>query len=88
MQNGPTLKLPEVATALSITETAFRNKRADLERTGFPKPLPVLGSIWSRAQVEAWIAANGEPPADDGETIVDFVAAQRAALDRKYGGRA
>lgn len=88
----PTFTQDEVAGALSISVRAFRADRPKLEAVGFPRPLPALrAQIWSRAQVEAWIAANGEPadPPDGGApgNVVPFVAAARDLLAQRYGGR-
>lgn len=87
----PTLTLDETAAALSITSTAFRNDRRALEAAGFPRPLPALRSaIWSRAQVEGWIAANGVPvepePNGPADNLISFVAAAKSRLTDKYSG--
>lgn len=49
----------EVAQALGLKPDTFRKKRPALEAAGFPKRLPAMGSRWSRAAVDAFVAAAG-----------------------------
>ena len=89
----PTLTLDETAEALSIKTSAFIRDRRALEAAGFPRALPGLrAAIWSRAQVLAWIAANGdamEPePNGPADNIVSFVAAAQKSLAARYNGAA
>lgn len=50
----------QVADALGIALTTFRNRRRHLEGNGFPRPLPGLDrSRWSSEAVRAWIALSG-----------------------------
>jgi hypothetical protein len=51
----PRLVPPEkIARRLGVTPSAFRELVADLERVGFPKPLPVVGN-YSIEAVDRWI---------------------------------
>ncbi|MEW6256546.1 MAG: hypothetical protein AB1592_11365 [Pseudomonadota bacterium] len=76
-------------------ETISRHVARLMERHGFPQPLPLLRPrVWSRPQVEAWIAAGpsaatGLPvPAQDPRLSPEAIAASRARLEARYGGHA
>lgn len=84
-----------VAALLCTPEQILRRKWRSLAADhGFPRPLPGLGLVWSRAAIEAWISGNSAagavaagtplpPPAP-----VDTVIAMRDHLAAKYGGPA
>jgi hypothetical protein len=71
---------------------AFRAWRRRAQAMGFPSPLPgrVKPMVWSRAQIDAWLAAGGRPalaaarqaqaPAADTPPLIDELAAARARL--------
>jgi len=87
-----TYGLEEVAAALRCAPaTVTRKWRRLHEQYGFPRPLPGCPNVWSRAQVEAWIAAGGTAAAVEAGagTLPDLVARQRAHLEQRYlGGQA
>lgn len=54
----PRMVPPEkVARRLGVSAATFRDKRAELEANGFPKPDPVLGNYCLDA-VDRWIDAR------------------------------
>lgn len=53
----PVIRAATVAALLNCSEGAFRNKRRNLERDGFPPKLPGCNG-WSRAAVMRWIDTN------------------------------
>jgi type II secretory pathway component PulJ len=59
----PVVDAAQVAWMLNIRPATFHNKRAALERNGFPRKLPGLNG-WSRNAVLCWI--NGHSASDAG----------------------
>ena len=50
-----TLSVPEVAKLLGVSARTFDRNLPELQRAGFPRPLPGFPRArFSRAQVEAW----------------------------------
>lgn len=72
----PRLVPPEkAARRLGMTLTAFSEVREELERKGFPKPLPVVGNYALEA-VDRWIDEKAGLVSDDSPE------AARAAMRR------
>lgn len=92
---APTLTEDGVAEALGIETMSFRRRRKKLEEAGFPKALPHMPTgRWSRLQVLAWINGQAativgleQPPVIDITGAAEALAADRAYLERTYGGR-
>lgn len=92
----------ECAAALGKSSRRFDELRPNLEKLGFPKPVPGLGACWSVMQVMNWVnSANGMDPAafspaglqgggaDEAPApppMADVVSIQQR-LERKYGAR-
>lgn len=86
-----TMTLAEVASELQRAPRTLARTWAGLHREhGFPRPLPGLGLVWSRALVTAWIRAAAlscAAPANDqgavsshGVDAAALIEAQRRAL--------
>jgi predicted DNA-binding transcriptional regulator AlpA len=52
------LNAAAVARRLGRGRSWFYENRADLERIGFPRPIPVVGR-WDPARVDEWVARGG-----------------------------
>ncbi len=84
-----TYTLEELACLFDVTERTLQNKLPQLAKKGFPPKLP--GSkIWSRPQVDNWIATQAGKAPDprqvvnkDSDDILENASAQ---LTRTYGG--
>ena len=78
-----TWSLPQAAEALGLTVPGFCRRRAQLEASGFPRPLPGLRRRYDPLAIQGWLARlRGEPahsvtPEDHGD------AALQAELDRR-----
>lgn len=83
--DAPTLTLSEVSQMLRRRPETIRRKWRQLHRDhGFPRPLPGLGLVWSRALVSAWIEGGGATDERGGDArLVDRV---RETLERRYVG--
>lgn len=57
--NPKTYTRAQLCEALGLGESNFDRVRGKMEGAGFPKRLPGLAR-WSRACIDAWIAANGD----------------------------
>lgn len=89
MANPLTYSLNDVAALLRKSPTYFSTIRPRLEGFGFPKPLPGLGAVWSKPQVDAWIAGNGDLTSDLAlDAASRAVEAARAGLEETYAGGA
>lgn len=83
-----TMTLTELAAELNRSPATLRRSWQALHRRhGFPRPLPGLGLVWSRALVMCWIRAAGlglaQPANDDRLSGIDpasLIEAQRRAL--------
>lgn len=83
-----TYGLNDVAAVLHCAPSTLRRKWRRLhEQHGFPRPLPGCPNVWSRVQVEAWIAAGGTAAAGTAGSLPEMVARQRAHLEQRYLGR-
>lgn len=102
LQEGPdgaqrpprlTWNIVEVAAALGVCKDTFQKHRTALERAGFPRPLPALAGLWSRAAVTDWIetSALSWPPGPEPDPVAaaagGTVVGMREHLERKYAGR-
>ena len=78
-----TLTIDEVAEMLHRRpETLRRRWRALNREHDFPRPLPGLGLVWSRALVVAWIEAGGALAAPSAEG--SFTQRARESLERQF----
>jgi predicted DNA-binding transcriptional regulator AlpA len=70
----------QVGRALGHSATWFLRRRADLEATGFPRPVDQCGMRWDPAAIEDWLDAQrraaAAPCAASGEAVL--VARARA----------
>ncbi len=98
MSSCACLNAAEVAELLRLDLAAFWSKRPYLARRhGFPRPVPGLGMVWSRAQVEGWLAeiagdAVAAAPCESGPPAkpvpnISPVARAQARLEAAYAGR-
>lgn len=78
-----TVQIDELAAQLGRTPDAMRRRLQRLYNVGFPRPLPECGMVWSRVQVEQWIASNGLTA--EAAPEVDPVASARATLEARIG---
>jgi len=70
---SPTVDAHGVAAMLSISKDDFLRRRPRLTRVhGFPRVLPGLGRVWSRAAVLAWIAEFSGMPAEEAIAVRDM----------------
>ena len=93
-----TLSLDELAPMLRRSRAAVSRHIARLmAEHGFPQPLPGRRPrLWSRHQVEHWLhlvgtnSAGTHPPrvpAEDPRLAPEAIAAGKARLEARYGGR-
>ncbi|WP_321337940.1 hypothetical protein [Breoghania sp.] len=82
----------QLCEALGVGESNFDRRRQQLENADFPKRLPGLAR-WSRAAVDAWIAANGDAElmreilvGPEPEVLSNVAASDTIA--KRYGGMA
>lgn len=73
-----TYSLEELAKLFRVSPGYMSAKLPGLYGNGFPRKLPGA-RVWSRPQVDAWIANNGEMPAVAPSGVL---AAAGAELDR------
>ena len=69
----------EVAEMLGLALSTFRSKKRQLQRLGFPDPIPWNSRLWRREAVEAFIATGGAQRLEGGNVTVHPAARQAAA---------